>query len=557
MSKRSDIFERFFRIAKPELLISKIQRSKDMLTELGMNHDDIVLINAIAQMYPSLLRKELFETDVHEIDKNRLVNTLSEYFAKNKIKELIEDICEALLRLNDGKESIIRSNECVYIGNVKNGIPDGPGVVIDIFGDVMCGEFDYGYLYEGIKIWNNGDIYQGEFFYIHNDIFELNGKLGFALIFEGEIHLTDERTFKGIFVGNIPDYGELFWPNGNHFIGDLYLPELYDGSLEMYEGTLEFSNGDIYKGDFENDEFSGEGTLVTSQEIFTGEFDCSEFTYGCIYMMDGCVYVGGCDCYKPHGHGIWYCNKWHHPSDGIIEGDFEYGLFKKGSELVNLHDLNNISWDELNKQLLFEDVFHKNAIIDDEGIYRGDIDHGLPNGVGTFYRYDGITITGYFIDGEPDGCVEIQYDNGETYYGEITDFKLEGYGEYNFDDWTRYVGEFSNNMPHGKGTIELYKRDILSGEFIKGELISGYLKSACNNSTHIEEFSKYDSLTDELNKIHMQIDKNKRIKKTNREPSYKPNLNNIEYMFDYDEYSPCKFFYCTDKEGVLRRYKWI
>ena len=498
MSERSEILLKFFKIANPELLLSDMRKSKAILMDLGMKHKDIIFIDMVIAIKPSSFRKYLFDIDLHDVyssifSTGHLIDEIvkNSYFAYDNVAELVGDLSEALLRINDGEESEIRYNHCLYVGRVENGMPEGPGILVDSLGEVMYGHFYDGFLDEGIKILNNGDVYLGAFEYYCNDPFELNGVLGFAIMIEGEIRLNDGRRFNGKFQDNVPDYGEVDWPDGKHFEGDLYLLESYDGSLELYEGTLEFPDGSYYKGYFENNDFTGKGIYETTGERYEGYFEDSYFVEGHIYMMDGCEYEGQCEFNIPHGHGTWYFNKWYFPSDGSIEGEFEYGLFKKGSELINLHEFNDISWIELQRLQLFDDVQYDNAIIDDDGVYRGDVEHGLPNGEGTLYMYDGTNITGHFTNGEPDGCIEIQYENGETYYGEVEYFKLEGRGKYSFDYDSYYTGDFLNNKPHGKGTVEL-DYSIFTGEFVNGEPISGYLKSPYYDDTYYSgEFIEY------------------------------------------------------------------
>ena len=560
MSERSEILLKFFKIANPELLISDMRKAKAILMDLEMKHKDIFFIDTVISIKPSIFRKYLFDIDLHDVytsvfSKNYLINEIvqNSYFAYDNVSELIDDLSEALLKINDGEESVIRYNQCLYVGRVENGMPEGPGILVDSLGDIMCGHFVDGFLDEGIKIWNNGDVYLGGFDYYSTHPFELNGVFGFAMIFDGEIRLTDGRRFKGRFRNNVPDYGEIDWPDGKHFEGDLYLPTFYNGSLDLYEGTLEFPNGSYYIGPFVDNEFSGEGLFETTNERYEGLFEDSNFVEGHIYMMDGCEYEGECDDYSPHGHGTWHLNKWYKlyfPNGDSIEGEFEHGLLKNGSKLINLHELNDIDWIELKRMLLFEDIFQYNAAIDDEGVYHGEMLHGLPNGRGTLHRYDGTEITGYFTDGEPDGCVEIQYENGESYYGEVEYFKLEGRGKYSFDYENYYTGDFLNNKPHGKGTMEL-DYSIFTGEFVNGEPITGYLKSPYYDNTYYSgEFIEYTPHgKGEITTIYGKFRGNFTNGNADGDCSYKSNKYEVYFKFEDGEMkNPIYCFYSDGRE---------
>ena len=508
-----------------------------------MSRKDINLILSIIESHPNLIRRQLFEMEVLDVDKDAVVNSLSKdsYFTKGAVRSLVNDLCMALETTRRIDIPIVRDG-CSYYGEWNHGKPHGKGVLIDVLGNFICGRFKNGRLNTGIKIWSNGITIHGLFeqhrnssrlyygfnlgtivsgsIYLENGTrFEgefdenepYNGKMiyhnGDCFVgdvvpvntdyYDGDIELLygilnykDGKIFKGWFDNNLPDEGEMTWPTGEHFDGR------FSNSLPR-NGRLDYPDGSFYEGKFENGEYCGHGVLETNNESCEGDFYNSDLIYGHIHMMDGCEYIGDCKNYLPNGKGTWIF-----PDGSQIGGYFSNGLlhdslcfydlsniasygdldelsgldidelpFDDSDELVNslTEDLDFTLKEETEKMLGTQKLYnlHERSIlendeddiinyyiedgsglIDEDEIYLGDIEQGLPNGTGIRFKFSGLVESGNFDDGSLDGMDESYVDTNEI-----------------------YEGEFRNGVPDGRLSWKSENRSI-DGIFVNGNLDS-------------------------------------------------------------------------------------
>lgn len=104
----------------------------------------------------------------------------------------------------------------------------------------------------GTYVWNNGDIYEGEF---ENDLMHGTGKLS----------IVGKGTYEGKFVkGKKSGIGTYTFVNGDVYIGE-WLDDKMNG-----EGTYTFANGDKYSGNFSNNMFNGYGTYTKNGQSYSG-----------------------------------------------------------------------------------------------------------------------------------------------------------------------------------------------------------------------------------------------------------------------------------------------
>ncbi|MDQ0896291.1 MULTISPECIES: stalk domain-containing protein [unclassified Paenibacillus] len=135
-------------------------------------------------------------------------------------------------------EHVIQYNDGIYVGDKKNGNPNGLGVIIWNNGHQYSGSWLDGYRSgKGKYTWPNGEIYDGEW-------------------------------VKGLKQGF-----------GNHkdAFGNIYEGQ-FSNDLANGKGLLTFSNGDKYLGDFTNAKFNGYGTFT---------FSNGQVTQG--YWVDGSI----------------------------------------------------------------------------------------------------------------------------------------------------------------------------------------------------------------------------------------------------------------------------
>ena len=104
----------------------------------------------------------------------------------------------------------------------------------------------------GKYVWNNGDVYEGEF---SNDLMHGTGKLT----------IVGEGTYEGEFVqGKKSGEGTFTFANGDVYKGN-WLDDKMEGS-----GVYTFANGDVYSGAFSNNKFNGTGTYKKNGSSYTG-----------------------------------------------------------------------------------------------------------------------------------------------------------------------------------------------------------------------------------------------------------------------------------------------
>ena len=201
--------------------------------------------------------------------------------------------------------SVFYENGDHYIGDLKNGLPDGNGTLNSIFdgiGYTYIGEFKNGkkngkgnlsskdnkYNYDGGWIndkkngvgtlFDNGDKYTGDFVddkYCGNGT--LCGKNGEIYECEfregkpngiGRVTLVNGDVYTGIFVdGKICGQVSIKYKSGDCYDG------YYKNDKKSGYGCLILNTGESYEGDFDNDLYNGEGKLTKADgEIIKGIF---------------------------------------------------------------------------------------------------------------------------------------------------------------------------------------------------------------------------------------------------------------------------------------------
>ena len=141
---------------------------------------------------------------------------------QNKIFDLNKKMNESIINnINVLKE--IKYDLGKYLGEVKNGLPEGKGDMYWTNGDRYIGEWKNGLKEgKGIMYWNTGDRYEGDF--------RNGGKEG-----------------KGIYYNS----------NGDRYEGD------WRNDKKEGQGIYYYNNGDRIMGDYSNDEPIGKHVLLT------------------------------------------------------------------------------------------------------------------------------------------------------------------------------------------------------------------------------------------------------------------------------------------------------
>jgi hypothetical protein len=164
-------------------------------------------------------------------------------------------------------------------------------------------------------------------------------------------------------------------------------------------------------------------------------------------------------------------------------------------------------------------------LINDTGVFSGSFENNFRNGHGRMDYADGTTIIGNFnmktqsslpssgtefvnpyLDGEPNGLVEIFFSDGAFYRGNMTNGEITGQGDYQSAFNEIKSGTFEKGYLHGKnGFYQTSSEDVYIGSFHFNELhgYGTYLSNRTgdsydgyweNNLRHGRGVSKYTNV---------------------------------------------------------------
>ena len=306
-----------------------------LITYYNINNNIIHNFNKDKQNYHVLKNMNTFKKNIEN-----LINDLNDIIDDDK--ELYDYSINYFYNINGDK----------YIGNFKNGLKEGYGVLFYDEEDEL----------ERIS-------YEGHF---QND--KQNG--------EGTIYWINcnyEGDWKD---GIIEGKGVMKYDNGAKYEG-----EWKNGKFEG-KGILYDYNGDIYEGDWRNYRREGKGVeYYNDGDIYKGDFknDIRE-GYGIIYYNDGERYEGEWKNDEKEGKGIM-----HWLNGSKYEGDWVYNRREgKGIEYYNNGDKYEGEWknDEREGKGKF---FYNNG-----NKYVGDFKNGVRDGKGIMYYSNGDAKEGYW-----------------------------------------------------------------------------------------------------------------------------------------------------------------
>jgi hypothetical protein len=195
-----------------------------------------------------------------------------------------------------------------YVGEYKDGKPDGQGTATLANGNKYVGEFkDNNFNGQGTFTFANGNKYVGEF-----KDGKRNGQ-GTYTIANGERYVGEYRDDK-------PNgQGAYTFPNGNKYVG-----ELKDGTYNG-QGTFTFANGNKYVGEWKDGKRNGQGASTFPKgNKFVGEWKDDERNgQGTFTFANGNKYVGEWKDDKANGQGAMYSSNGSITNQGIwADGNF-------------------------------------------------------------------------------------------------------------------------------------------------------------------------------------------------------------------------------------------
>ena len=90
--------------------------------------------------------------------------------------------------------------------------------------------------------------------------------------------------------------------------------------------------------------------------------------------------------------------------------------------------------------------------------YKGEVENGVPNGLGFLIFPNGDKYVGEYKDGKRNGRGTFTYNDGK-YVGEWKDGEQHGQGTITWSDGGKYVGEWKDGIPNGQGTFTFSEYD--------------------------------------------------------------------------------------------------
>lgn len=186
------------------------------------------------------------------------------------------------------------------------------------------------------------------------------------------------------------------------------------------KGCMDFSNGDSYEGDWENDLQEGQGNLrYSNRNEYSGMWkEGRKHGHGIMFYEDGAVYEGNWDNDRRHGRGSMVYHDGMKYS-GMWENDKRHGI-------GNLTCINR-------------------------KIYPAEWLYGMiQNGFAVTFENDG-KYEGMWKDDMKHGMGTMTYPNGEKYVGHWENDRRHGIGIMNFWNGEKYKGYWENDRKNGFG----------------------------------------------------------------------------------------------------------
>eukprot|EP01038_Epipyxis_sp_PR26KG_P009605 gene9605-12934_t len=345
----------------------------------------------------------------------------------------------------------------------------------------------------GIQVdYPNGDVYRGEVI----DVLIINRQE------------EDEESDFGE-NNDFPDSKSL--PHGqgimNYHNGDIYEGH-WENGIKQGTGKFVSSTGIIYEGEFSNDDKNGNGVIrnvATNIIIYDGLFsEGSYHGYGTLtHIENGDIYEGEFINGVKHGNGSYTRAIDNAQCKGIWKGGQLSGVgFANGMSIHSFNvslghnkDYNNVikpitdfstTQEIINrKELKLDELFRSKTIT---GQYTGPLLDGIPSGPDGKCKYvDGSEYVGEWKSGRRNGVGLLIFSNLDEYDGKWVGDKRCGYGRLiSKVDCYNYEGNWMNNVAHGEGRLVLKDESEYCGKFVNGKR-EGYGKHMYDDGTIIYE----------------------------------------------------------------------
>ena len=230
------------------------------------------------------------------------------------------------------------------------------------------------------------------------------------------------------------EHADIAWPNGARYRGELD-PR---NRLLQGKGVLEYADGSVYEGEFEQGRLTGTGVMkYPGGEVRSGTFLNGALNgKGSILSAHRSRYEGELRMGEPEGHG----------RVERADGDSYEGAFVAGRP-------------QGKGRLKYADG----------GSYEGDFLAGEPHGSGTRIFANGNRYVGQLVSGQREGAGKFTQASGETYEGEWKADRLNGKCRIVVSQ-RFYEGDCRDSKASGTGHLEDKSRDLVyEGEFAQDQ----------------------------------------------------------------------------------------
>jgi hypothetical protein len=405
-------------------------------------------------------------------------------------------------------EELVLENDDKYVGQVKDGLMHGKGVLTEPSGIKYKGEFFNGSKHgQGTILFTDGSKFEGGFF---NN--KKNG-VGLSTFINGSTVHSRWKADKRIFSDEDSYFdGPFLVLNGDEHSSEKQLIVFeedddtitvphgygvyYDASGYSIEGEYEkgfikeqvkftMASGDIYTGVSSN--LSGQGVFISSN----GEIKEGVFQYGLLNgpgkrtWANGDVYIGKFKDGYMHGQGT---KTLFHGQ--VRSGEYKYGrLNGYGKQLFIDGSIYEGNW--LNGHASGYGTFD---VPGQKGYkHKGQWKNDLKNGYGTIDGNDGNRYEGDFKDDLLHGQGKWIYADGGTYVGEFKDGHMNGYGVMDIPG-LQYKGNFKKDSFHGSG-VYTDKSGTYEGEFLHNDFHGEYIFTDLEGKKFIEIYENSEFIS--------------------------------------------------------------
>ncbi len=255
--------------------------------------------------------------------------------------------------------------------------------------------------------------------------------------------------------------------------GSTYTGEVDEFYLPKGKGIMEYPNGDIYKGDWNDNKKDGKGEML---------------------YKNGNKYKGAWKNNMKHGEGFMkysngqtYNGFWKNDFyDEIFSGETMISFQKNGEEYTGSEfdiDCQDVDDEEYEVIIMYKDGSKFEGTItciDGEHIangvmtysngdvYGGDFSNGVKNDIGSMFYSNGDVYEGEWKNDFKNGEGEMKYANGDIYNGEWSDDYKNGQGSLKYANGDEYNGEWDADVFAGIGTMTYSNGDIYDGKWNDG-----------------------------------------------------------------------------------------